>query len=341
MGDTVASEKLYCNCVAEERGLAPQRHAGSFDDAVIIETPLPWKKGLFQDADVVSQEVVDLLTVWIDHYKETGEYRHRPLVIAPDPAYSHEGHRRVMFYNRSKGLFTQFDKVEYLVPEEKVGKLVWAWFQKRDILSKFDVYLVPEADSFRDILVCTHGTVDVACAKFGYPLYKYLRETHATDKVRIWRVSHFGGHVFAPTLLDMPTGHYWAYLDKTSVTQVVKRIGDVATVSGKYRGWAGVGHGFEQAAEHTLWQEHGWNWFTIPRIAETIEQEVVAEEDASPTWADVRLRYMLPEQTHAHIFEGRVTVSHTLSTIPSTDAEKEYAYPQYRMIGIAQTDVTD
>ncbi|MEO1645741.1 MAG: hypothetical protein AAFR67_11180, partial [Chloroflexota bacterium] len=135
MSDTTTEKKLYCNCVAEERGLTPQGHAGSFDDAMVVEMPLPWKPGFFQDADIVSQEVVDLLTVWINHYQETGEYRHRPLVVAPDPAYSREGHRRVMFYNRSEGLFTKFDKVEYLVPDDKVGALIWAWFQERDVLS--------------------------------------------------------------------------------------------------------------------------------------------------------------------------------------------------------------
>ncbi|MEO0596298.1 MAG: hypothetical protein AAF126_09335 [Chloroflexota bacterium] len=140
MSETTSQEKLYCNCVAEERGLAPQGHAGSFDDAVIIETPLPWKRGFFQDTDVVSQDMVTLLEAWIDQYKETGEYRHRPLVVAPDPAYSRAGHRRVMFYNRSAGLFTQFDKIEYLVPDDKMGKLIWAWFQDRDALPNFDVY---------------------------------------------------------------------------------------------------------------------------------------------------------------------------------------------------------
>ncbi|MEL6407939.1 MAG: sucrase ferredoxin [Chloroflexota bacterium] len=193
----------------------------------------------------------------------------------------------------------------------------------------------------RDILVCTHGTVDVACAKFGYPLYKHLRDTHANDEVRVWRVSHFGGHVFAPTLMDMPTGHYWAYLDNDSAAQIIQQTGDVATVSGKYRGWAGVEHGFQQAAEHALWQEHGWDWFNTPRAAETIDQEAVTEEEASPIWADVRLRYLLPDQAQAHVFEGRVTVSHTVSTPPSTDAEKAYPYPQYRMIGIAQAGAAD
>ncbi|MEL6406894.1 MAG: sucrase ferredoxin [Chloroflexota bacterium] len=332
MSDMTTEKKLYCNCVAEERGLTPQGHAGSFDDAMVVEMPLPWKPGFFQDADIVSQEVVDLLTVWINHYQETGEYRHRPLVVAPDPAYSREGHRRVMFYNRSEGLFTKFDKVEYLVPDDKVGALIWAWFQERDVLSDFDMYREIEADNTRDILVCTHGTVDVACAKFGYPLYKYLRDTHADDQLRVWRVSHFGGHVFAPTMMDMPTGHYWAYLDNNSAAQIIQQIGDVSALSGKYRGWAGVEYGFEQAAEHALWQEHGWDWLKMPRSAETIDKEVIAEDDDSPTWADVRLRYVPLDQTQERIFEGRVTVSHTVSTIPSTDSEQEYPYPQYRLM---------
>lgn len=89
-----------------------------------------------------------------------------------------------------------------------MGTLAWALYEAREQLPTFERYRVPDADKVRDILVGTHGTIDVACAKFGYPLYRHLRDTYADEGLRVWRVSHFGGHVFAPTLMDMPTGHY-------------------------------------------------------------------------------------------------------------------------------------
>ncbi|MEO0563017.1 MAG: sucrase ferredoxin [Chloroflexota bacterium] len=328
MSNPTADTKTYCNCLAEERGLAPQGHAGSFQDAVLIETPLPWKRGLFQEANPLPQEMIDLLQRWLAHYQETGEYGHRPLVIAPDEAYSHAGQRRVIFYTRPDGLFARYEKQEYLVPEEHVGALLEVWYGDQAALSDFDSYRVPDADAMRDILVCTHGTVDVACAKFGYPLYKHLRDNHTDESLRVWRVSHFGGHVFAPTLMDMPTGHYWGYLTEDAASQIMRRAGDVKALSGHYRGWAGAQHGFQQAAEHALWQIHSWDWFGTPRAAETISQD---DDTENPQWADVRVRYLTPKTLNEHVHEVRVDVSHTVATPPSTDHEKEYPYPQYRV----------
>ena len=74
---------------------------------------------------------------------------------------------------------------------------------------------------------CTHGTVDVACARFGYPLYRYLRDGFGGEEggVRVWRASHFGGHVFAPTLIDLPSGLYWAYVTPAQARPLIERSG--------------------------------------------------------------------------------------------------------------------
>src|SRR5690606_5380438 len=107
------------------------------------------------------------------------------------------GMRRVLFYTRPPGLMARFDKVEYLVPQAEMGALAWAWYEDRPALPRFEQYRVPEADHIRDVLVCTHGTIDAACAKFGFPLYRHLRDHYSSADLRVWRVSHFGGHVFA------------------------------------------------------------------------------------------------------------------------------------------------
>ncbi len=65
------------------------------------------------------------------------------------------------------------------------------------------------------------------------------------------------GHVFALTFIDMPTGHYWAYLDKESAEKIIYREAVVATLSGNYRGWASVAYRFQQTTGYALWQEYG------------------------------------------------------------------------------------
>jgi hypothetical protein len=319
--------KAYCNILAIEKGLDPAGYAGSFDDALVMEIPLPWKKSLYEQANPLPQEMIDLMAMWLEHYKQTGEYRHRPLLIAPDEEYSREGFHRVMFYTRLPGNISQFDKMEYSVPVEEMGRLIWALYQAREELHRFEQYRVPESDTIRDILVCTHGTVDAACAKFGYPLHRHLRENYASDNLRVWRVSHFGGHVFAPTLMDMPTGHYWAYIEESQARQIVERSGGVGAMRGHYRGWAGLLSGFLQVAERELWQEYGWEWYTYRKSGEILAQD---SDKTNPTWADVQITFELPDgkqQTR----QMRVEVRNHIETISTTGNSDTHRYSQYRV----------
>jgi hypothetical protein len=43
------AHKSYCNLTALAQGLDPAGSAGHFDDAVLIETPLPWKRDLYEN----------------------------------------------------------------------------------------------------------------------------------------------------------------------------------------------------------------------------------------------------------------------------------------------------
>lgn len=311
----------FCNCLAMERNLNPVGSAGSFDDALVVEAPLPWRRDLMQKAGALPQEMIDLLAAWLQDYYAGKGYPHLPLVVAPDPAYSREGYRRVMLFTRPQGMFARFDRLEYLVPTDELGALIWALYQDRGALARFEAYRVPETEDVRDILVCTHGSVDAACAKFGYPLYKHMRETYGDSKLRVWRVSHFGGHVFAPTLMEMPVGHYWAYIEREQAAQLVHRTGDVAAMRGYYRGWAGISSGFGQTAECELWQQHGWTWFDYPKSCEI---------DAQDESAEVRIRYAASGAET--ICQYHVEISHTVETQVSTGDTHLYAYPQYRIV---------
>lgn len=318
----------YCNCLALERGLDPVGHAGHFEDCLVVEIPLPWKRDLYTDEKVLSSEFCTLREMWLQRYHAGEPYSHLSLFVAPDAEYSKSGYRRVMFFTRPAGLFTQFEKVEYLIPVELMGRLIWSLYEDRAALPDFEAYHVPENDRVRDILVCTHGTIDVACAKFGYPLYKYLRDEYASSELRVWRVSHFGGHVFAPTLMDMPLGHYWAYLGNEQAAQIVRQDGDVANLRGYYRGWAGLESSFLQTAEYDLWQQHGWSWFNTPKAGEIIAS---AENEDDPQWAEVRVHYQLPGSEQITSADYMVEISHKVETTHTSNGDKPYAYAQYRV----------
>lgn len=321
------STKHYCNQLAIERGLDPIGYAGDFDDAIIIELPLPWKRNLREQSGILPGELISLFDLWLKQYHEGHGYRHRPLFVAPDPDYSCEGARKVMFYKRPKGLSANFEKFEYIIPEEKLGMLVWSLYETRHLLAEFEQYRVTEGDQTRDILVCTHGAVDAACAKFGYPLYKSLRDDYANDNLRVWRVSHFGGHVFAPTVMDLPSGRYWAYIQDGQIEPLVNHSGDVSAMRGHFRGSALVGNSFVQVLDCELWQRHGWEWFTYDKIGMIIGEDQESEE---PQWADVEMRYHTGHDSKIRIVRARVEVSHSVETHPSTGQDRTYAYPQYK-----------
>jgi len=129
-----------------------------------------------------------------------------------------------------------------------------------------------------------------------------MHDNLSSAGLRVWRVTHFGGHVFAPTFIDMPTGHYWAYVEREQAKQITERQGDVRPLFGHYRGWAGLGDGFLQALERQLWQQHGWDWFDYAKAGEIVNED--ASDD--PQWAEVRLRYMTKPDGLERVVESRM-----------------------------------
>ena len=102
-------------------------------------------------------------------------------------------------------------------------------------------------------MVCTHGAVDAACAKFGFPIYRQLRRLadESNGQVRVWRVSHFGAHIFAPTLIDMPEFRYWGYVEREEAPMIVNRNGSVLRLRNHYR---------ERGSASTTRRDHHADW---------------------------------------------------------------------------------
>ncbi|MFW5709339.1 MAG: sucrase ferredoxin [Chloroflexota bacterium] len=321
----IASTKAYCNVLALEKGLDPAGYAGVFDTAFALELPLPWPRAILLEPDKLPPELVQLIGVYLN-MPEDERPSIRPLFIAPDEVYSKPGHRRFIYYTRPAGAFAAFDRHEYLMPEAEVGKLIWALQQEPETVAQFAPYRVDNGD-VRDIMVCTHGSVDVACAKFGYPLYRHLRDELATDKLRVWRVNHFGGHVFAPTLMDMPRGDYWAFIDPEDGHRIIERNGDFVLLGKKYRGSAALPYGFAQAMERDILLREGWVWTTYQRQS----IELAKDEGAPPGWAEIRITYQSEDGSVRGTYEGRVTIADHVETIGSTGDEKTHTYPQYRV----------
>jgi hypothetical protein len=84
-------------------------------------------------------------------------------------------------------------------------------------------------------LVCTHGKRDKCCAKFGYAVYKSLREGSGAD---VWQSSHVGGDRFAANLICFPHGLFYAHVTEGGGPAIVEEYRRGRLVLSEYRGRA-------------------------------------------------------------------------------------------------------
>jgi hypothetical protein len=303
----------FCSTISKANGEDPIGSAGQYDRFLLIETPPPWSGAIWIEPGSMPQGVIDTFQLAWDRGINV-----RPLAIAPDRAYSTAGFTRVLHFYRPSSCFARFTHQGYLIPPAKLSELVMALLNHPEQLALFQPYQ-QSGDRVRDLLVCTHGNYDVACSRFGYPIYKTLRQTYARTDLRIWRCSHFGGHQFAPTLLDLPNGHYWGHLEADKLGNLVNRQGAIAELRSFYRGWAGLAK-FEQIAEREIWIQEGCNWLRYLKCGETT---AISNPDADyPDWAEVRIHFTSPNGERSGIYEARIDVCGQVTTMWNSGDEK-------------------
>ncbi|MEM9131671.1 MAG: sucrase ferredoxin [Actinomycetota bacterium] len=108
------------------------------------------------------------------------------------------------------------------------------------------------------VLICTQGSHDVCCGSDGV---RFAAEAEAaTGDFDVYRVSHTGGHRFAPTAMTLPDGRMWADLDLDTLRAVAAEAGAVGDVVDRCRGWWGADTGPAQVAERAVLAEVGWEF---------------------------------------------------------------------------------
>ncbi|MCB9602703.1 MAG: hypothetical protein H6721_08315 [Sandaracinus sp.] len=80
-------------------------------------------------------------------------------------------------------------------------------------------------------LVCTHGKRDRCCAQKGMPIFRGLDAKPEAGEV--WQTSHLGGHRFAATTLELPSGYAFGYLKPEHVDALVAPELPLALVRGR------------------------------------------------------------------------------------------------------------
>jgi hypothetical protein len=246
--------------------------------------------------------------------------------LFPDPVYSREGYVKTLYLHKPPGPFAAYEKCEYAVPAGEIVPLVEALEEGPDGLSRFGRYK-EDTSHVRDILVCTHGSHDACCGKFGYPAYEALRYGYAgasKRQLRVWRTSHIGGHRFAPTLIDFPEGRYWGHLEPVALEKLVLRKGPVSGLGRFYRGWAGLSGKFEQIAEREIFVREGWKWTRYLKSGKTLEA------DENEDRAEVRIEYATSGGI-AGAYEATVEANGTVMTLGNSGPDPLQEVKQYRV----------
>lgn len=307
-----------CSVVSKAAGDDPAGNATPFDAYLGVEIATPWRGDVTE-----SKHFPEGLRNAIEGVWQAGPIG-KFTGLMPDPEYSRQGHTRVLFMKKPEGPFAAYEKLEYLLPVAEVIPFVKT-LAKLEGLSSFERYREDTAH-VRDILVCTHGSRDVCCGKFGYSIYNMLRFKHAAPgSLRIWRTSHIGGHRFAPTLMDLPEGRYWGHLELEAVENIVLRNGSFSDVGRFYRGWAGFGSSFEQIAEREILTREGWVWTGYLK-----EGRVLAVNDGEDR-AEVRIEYRSPDGRISGAYEATVEQDGSVMTLGSSGTDPLQEVKRYRV----------
>ena len=122
-----------------------------------------------------------------------------------------------------------------------IERVRWgSWREPADLLGLDIAAAIPDSASAsgpqRVALVCTNGKRDQCCAVRGRPVAAALAAGTGWDT---WECCHLGGHRFAATMLLLPTGDMFGWLDAESALDVTRRFDAGQLAVAHHRGRSG------------------------------------------------------------------------------------------------------
>lgn len=282
-----------CSLVSEASGEDPIGSAWATSRYIMTELPLPWPYEVLTGAHVPT----GFRDFVYARYAEGNYWGF--LGMAPDPDYAVEGHTRVIVHDQIADPSPGYSVREFVFPTERVADLLTQFVANEDA-PEVASFAVARPDDQRDFFVCTHGAIDACCAKFGYPVYRELKRIAAESgtSTRLWRCTHFGGHRFAATVLEMPSGRYWGRMKGPHLSGLVIHDLPTSEMRAAYRGWARFEHTLEQVAEGEAFRLGGWAW------TECAVEAIGAPEDPEAIEGEITLSYRHPDGE-----EGSITIA--------------------------------
>lgn len=240
----LATEGIRCSDFAKVNRVDPGGTALAPDVVALVEVPEPWPKPVGKHEDL--RQLVALAQ---EHREQV-----RLLAALPhDPA----APRAIAFRPTPTGMV----RSEALLGSDPGSAL-------RSVLADEGGIEVTVAGGSRTMLICTQGSHDACCGVLGGEFADALEERR--DDVEIFRVSHTGGHRFAPTAMSLPDGRMWGYLTAQVIDAILDRD-DTLPVAAQCRGWWGAPIGPAQIAERAVFAELGFAVDAHHRLVDVIE----------------------------------------------------------------------
>lgn len=257
-------KNFFCSDYSRQVGEEIIGSATNYQTYILVECPTPWMTEAFTSKWVPDN--LRSLATEIHRSKQPIRF----LLIANDESHKVQ-ETTLLIYQKQEGLSNSYHKQEFKLPNiEQVAGVVQKW------LSGETCDYQVENNITRDILICTHGSHDRCCARYGNPFFFQAKNTISDlqlDHIRIWRSSHFGGHRFAPTMIDLPEARYYGKLEQNAFKSILTKTGDIQFLNKVYRGW-GILPPALQILEREIIFSQGWNWFNNKVAGKIIQQSL-------------------------------------------------------------------
>jgi len=222
-----------------------------------VDVPLPWPKPVF------NHQLLTGVTELLDSYSTPI----RLLASVPD--------------NNNRLTVTAYQRKQTDHSHESSLRRSQTTFQPSDLLDVLKVILdekeaedsieVVQEEQVRELWICTQGSHDVCCGSEGTALS--LEANKNLHGVKVRRVSHLGGHRFAPTAVTFPDGRMWSHLSMENLHKIFDETPIEENLLKKCRGWSGSETGAEQIAEREGLNLYGWSWDKYKRKTTVISEE--------------------------------------------------------------------
>ena len=190
----------FCSRQARAHTINPAGTATEAAHWLLIEDPTPWGEHAVEEAD------------WYPHLQAPLQHWRTAL---PD--------LRVQLIRRR---LTQWEDEEHIRcfiartgPDAALHTQTLASYAALTQLDVPDRMDTPSTSDALLVLTCTNGRRDACCAKWGRPVAQAAAECHPKGA---WQTSHLGGHRFASTVLVLPVGAHYAWIDPQEVPDLVR-----------------------------------------------------------------------------------------------------------------------